>query len=363
MSFDSLISDAVSFIESSESSRASSASYILSNISKLNFSFPFMFESFISKKIEPSFLNFSVAGVDSGFVLKKLASLDFLIVRSVGVLFSFEDNKLHSSKYVPSFYSFPEPRIIKSSLEFDESMVSQSLLRLKEEVSTSIELIKSFSPKYLFIDGSILPQYADKPRKDSSVHSLYLEIISLFEELYSVAFSHSCTLISCVEDSRGTRAKDILQSLFSSNNLSSLPNLESTFDISLLDYLLNKDERSFVFPYSENSVKHPILTDFSPRFSNNFFGFYIKPSLFDRPLRVEFLNFDRELLSQQTDEIASVVLSLSSLHREYAYPSVLIEADFHAKLRSSEIDLVFNKIWDKLGRNTKLRLRREIRPF
>ncbi|MEM4261883.1 MAG: hypothetical protein QXI10_02880, partial [Candidatus Diapherotrites archaeon] len=68
-------------------------------------------------------------------------------------------------------------------------------------------------------------------------------------------------------------------------------------------------------------------------------------------------------VSSVANEVASVVFALSSLHREYAYPSVLIDADLHARLSPQEIELVFNKIFDKLGGSSRLRLRRENRPF
>jgi hypothetical protein len=67
--------------------------------------------------------------------------------------------------------------------------------------------------------------------------------------------------------------------------------------------------------------------------------------------------------SEHVGKIASVVFALSSSHREYAFPSVLIEADLRARLKPDEIEIVFNKILDKLSKNFKLRLRREGRPF
>ena len=133
------------------------------------------------------------------------------------------------------------------------------------------------------------------------------------------------------------------------------------FDSSFLDYFLSLGERSCSFTYTKNIKQHPVLSDFNESWSNNIFGLYIKPSNYDRPLRVEFIS--KGNLSEKANEVASVAFALSSLHREYAYPSVLIEADFHAKLKSDEIEIVYNKIMDKLGNSIKLKMRRDNRPF
>jgi hypothetical protein len=55
------------------------------------------------------------------------------------------------------------------------------------------------------------------------------------------------------------------------------------------------------------------------------------------------------------------VFALSSLHKEYSYPSVLIEADLRAGLNETDISVVYDKLIDKLG--PKVRMRRNSRPF
>ncbi|MDO8628086.1 MAG: hypothetical protein Q7K42_06470, partial [Candidatus Diapherotrites archaeon] len=127
-------------------------------------------------------------------------------------------------------------------------------------------------------------------------------------------------------------------------------------------YLLKKIERSFALSYSNNIAKHPVLMDCDEKFSIAIHAMYIRPSELDRPLRIEFLC--SENISEKADEIASLVLSLSSFHREYAYPIVLIEADLRARLNVQEVSLLFDKIVDKLGRETAyLAMRRDSRPF
>lgn len=316
-----------------------------------------------AKKAE---LNCLIAGVDSGFVGKSLASVDFTLVRAVGVVMDFRNGRLAKTEYWPAIYSFPIPYLTNHALENDECNCSKSLLRLREEVRVAREIIEKFRPRYCFIDGSIVPQYADKPGKNSKIGSLYQTIIDDFQNLYETAEKNSCSLVACVEDSRGSRFAGIVRDeLVEKAGLKIGANeLDNMFDSSLLDYVLNEGERSFAFSYSKNTKEHPILTDYDEKWGSGIYAFYMKPAALDRPLRVEVVHrHTGRGIGDYCDEIASVVYALGSMHREYAYPSVLIEADLRARLKPDEIETIFNKIMDKIGKKVKLRLRRESRPF
>ncbi|HNV00979.1 MAG TPA: DNA double-strand break repair nuclease NurA [archaeon] len=302
-----------------------------------------------------------VSGVDSGFVSKKLSFFDIVLVRTAGVVFSFENGVLKKTDYYPAPVSFPTPLPLKLGLESDEENQSVSFERLKQEIKLNIEIIKKYGPAFSFIDGSIVPQYQDKPRKDSQINDDYKTVIELFEELYKTAEENNCVLISTVEDSRGSRFKQILQEeIIPSQNISRV-DLKNCFDISLLDHFLLPKERTFAFSYTKDILSHPILKDFSTEWSKSVFVFYIKVSEFDNPLRVEFLCKNKNDLINLANKISSVVFSLSSLHKEYSYPSVLIEADLRAKLTDTDISLVYDRLIDKLG--PKINMRRNNRPF
>lgn len=320
----------------------------------------------ISVPVLKSKLSCSVAGVDSGFVSKKLSFIDLVLIKTAGAIFTYKNGDLVESKYYPSPFSFPDPVLLKSGLEKDEEAQSVSLIRLEQEVNCDIEIIQKFKPKFLFIDGSIVPQYQDKPRKESEINTEYHSIVSLFEKLYKVAEENECTLIACVEDSRGTRFRQILQEeilpLHKAKIDVSL--LNSAFDASLLDYYLRTGERTFAFPYTNNIENHAILKDYNPIWAKSVFVFYLKCSEFDKPLRVEFIFInpkDKNKLKDRANEIAQIVYSLSSLHKEYSFPSVLIEADLRAGLSEQEVNVVYQRLIDKLG--TKIRMRRTNRPF
>ena len=315
-------------------------------------------------------LSCSVAGVDSGFVSKRLSFIDLVLVKTTGVIFKYYNGETPKATYYPAPFAFPEPTLLRQGLEKDEESQSVSLIRLKEEVNCASEVIKKYKPEFLFIDGSIVPQYQDKPRKESELNSDYHSIITLFQKLYKTAEENSCTLIACVEDSRGTRFSQLLEEeiLPKHPQIKSKINsqtLKSSFDASLLDYYLRTGERTFAFPYTKSSDEHAILKDYSAEWSKSIFVFYLKPTEFDKPLRVEFLcksaKTNPSSLKECADKIASVVYTLSSLHKEYSFPSILIEADLRAGLSEQEISVVYDRLVDRLG--SKIRMRRNARPF
>lgn len=315
-------------------------------------------------------LSCSVAGVDSGFASKRLSFIDLVLVKTIGVVFKYDGSKTPKATYYPAPFSFPKPTLLRQGLEKDEEAQSVSLIRLKEEVNCAIEMIKKFKPEYMFIDGSIVPQYQDKPRKESELNTDYHSIISLFQKLYKTAEDNSCTLVACVEDSRGTRFSQLLEEeiLPKHPQIKSKINsvsLKSSFDASLLDYYLRTGERTFAFHYTNTPDSHAILKDYSAEWSKSIFVFYLKPAEFDKPLRVEFIckssGKNPQELKDCANKVASITYSLSSLHKEYSFPSILVEADLRAGLSEQEIGVVYDRLVDRLG--SKIRMRRNSRPF
>ncbi|GEM_PF-196985 len=365
MQFHQLISETVESIQANEKNRvrlASELAFLRDCTLELGSSLEVREPCFVSSYI-PSVQNESVVGVDSGFVVKSLHSVDIVLVRAMGVLFSFQEGVLAHAEYAPGFFQFPKPFLFGASLlDLHELEQSKSLIRLREEINLARELIESKKPSFCLLDGSLVPQYADKPPKDSNLTSEYHHLLSAFASLYESATRNNCELVGCVEDSRGNRFRSILSDELLPRFKRALSALDSVSDSVLLQYVLRKNERSMAFSYSRRVSEHPILNDLG-KWGEEIFACYIKPSDLDRPLRIEFLHSASEPISAHANRVASVVSALSGLHREYAYPSVLIEADLRARLRPEEVDLVFNKIRDKLTRSVAMPLRRNSRPF
>ena len=315
------------------------------------------FEKTFVKKILPTELNCRIAGVDSGFVGQELFSTDLLLIRAVSAIFDYKNGKLEKAQYLPQGFSFPEPFFSTNALERDEFNANTSIQRLIKEVQTAIDVIEKFSPQYCFMDGSLLPQHADKPRANSKIKKNFDIMISKVQELYAVASEKNCELVGCVEDSRGNRWTGILDKELE------VEGMEEYHDAVLLNDLLERQERSFIFSYTKNALEHPILNDFKKEWQNAIFAFYLKPTQYDFPLRVEFLNPNNGNPAEKAEKIAGLVLAQSSMHKEYAFPAVLIEADLRAGLKPEEINLVKDKIIDKIGKNAFILRRRDRRPF
>lgn len=366
MEFFKVIEQAVGQIQSNETVR----SHLADKVSDLrssdfsNFNSREVPEPFLVTKIVPSKLDFRVVGGDSGFVSKSLHSIDLVLVRSVGVLFEYEDGVVKRSRYWPNFFDFPKPFLVNHALDLNELGLSASLLRLREEIQLAKQMIADEKPDFCLLDGSIVPQYEDKPSKDSGLSENYYGVIDAFTSLYETAAKHHTELVGCVKDSRGSRFCSIAeQIIFPKLNRIKPAGIDHVLDSVLLDYVLQKNERSFAFPYTKSIKEHAVLQDFG-QWGERVYACYVKPSDLDRPLRFEFLHSQKSgSLTEHTNKVASAMTALSSLHREFAHPSVLIEADLRARLKPEEVELVFNKICDKLSKRVRMQLRRNSRPF
>ncbi len=158
-----------------------------------------LYEEHLVYPVKPVLPYGRIGGVDSGFVEKSIHSIALVLIRAAGVIFEYRDGKVVDSVYYPGYYQFPVPHLTNYALDSDELTCSKSLLRLREEINAAKELIVQYKPEFLFLDGSIIPQYLDKPRKDSQVNELYHGLLRNFESLYELAEAHGVTLIATVE--------------------------------------------------------------------------------------------------------------------------------------------------------------------
>ena len=275
---------------------------------------------------------------------------------------------------------------MRSGLDSHDVMWHKSLYRLKGELSCAAELIRTHSPSALLIDGSIAPLLSDKPSEESEIRPLYDEVVAVYKSLYESAWATGCTLAGVIKDSRSKRFIDIVQKHTSSsgpeagagdkagaNDAAGAKQDEQapasaprppdsgflhTSDTNFLYFMLEAGERTCAFKYSSAPTSHQVLKDLG-QWSEKILSFYLKPVKDDRPLRVEFLSGQKTF-----SEVASLVHSLSHLHKAYAYPAVLIEADLRAALDEDEFERAYGSLFSKLGRSASLmRLRRNSRPF
>lgn len=351
-------------IRASEGARAELAKRLRFNSGKMEY--PETLEKELYYPVSQIPVEGTIAAVDSGIAGEELHGFDFLLLRSVGAIFGYRNSKVVSHKYFPS--ALPTMQYdVRSGLDSHDVMWHKSLYRLKGELSCSAELIAKHSPHFLLVDGSIAPLLSDKPAEDSEIRPLYDEAVAAYRRLYETAWQKNCALVGVIKDSRSKRFIEIVQKHTQAAGGAGAGAPQSaqqeqgflhTSDTNFLFFMLEAGERTCAFSYSSAPAKHQVLKDLGS-WSEKILSFYIKPVKDDRPLRVEFLSGQKTFSC-----IASLVHSLSCLHKAYAYPAVLIEADLRAALDEDEFERAYGSLFAKLGRSSSmLRLRRNSRPF
>lgn len=300
------------------------------------------------------------AGVDSGFLAKQLNFSNITLVKEVGVVFAYDQGRLISTKYFPKINHKPIPYLTTTSLELEEVIWTSSILRLSKEISLKKRIIQETEGlESIFVDGSIIPQYVNKPTKACLAREKYNHLIEQFVALYNLSKQKKVFLIGCIEDSRGSRFfSEIKQNYFE----------DADFDFSdnfYVSSILNENQRTGIVKYSKEPKSHPVLVDFPEEIYNNLYVFYLRLSKEDFPLRIEFVYFKEFGLSlyEYVQKICSIVASLSYHNKSYVYPLPLIEADLRSRLNIKEVDLIINKILEKTKKFGFRLQRRECRFF
>jgi hypothetical protein len=290
--------------------------------------------------------NYKVSGVDSGFVNKQFNFSNITIIKEVGCVFTYKNNKLESTKYYPKIYNRAKPYLTTSSLELEEIMWNTSILRLIKEVDLTTSIIEDNKDlDAALIDGSIIPQYINKPTKECPSTNKYKELLNKFINLYNKSREKKIFLVGCIEDCRANRFFNFLKDeVLDDQNINF-----NLFDSYLCFSLLNKNQRTCVFKYTKDYKKHPILKEFPKSIADNLYCCYLKLSNYDYPLRIEFIYFEDFGLSllDYTKKIIQIITSISNFNKNYTYPSPLIEADLRSRLKLDEIDLITKKILEK----------------
>jgi len=323
-------------------------------------------EKIIVSVSKAKLLEIKVAGVDGGLVKRSFHGIDLMLLRAIGVLFNYKDDKLEKVEYYPEAIPTPTAKMTFdpfSTLEFE---LNSNMERQIIEIKTARETIEKLNPAMIFLHGSIVPHYTEKPGKDSFLFPTYQRMIDSYKRLFEVAKEKGTIVAGIIEDSRGTRFCEIVNKNILSRAKAEItadikPLLERTKDSNLLSYALELNERSFVFRYSSKPEDHPVLKEFGNELAYLIFSFYLKTAEFDRPIRIDFLG--NKGIFKVANQLSSVLLALAG-HSGYGIPSVLIEADQRAKLSKKDLELFYHDLINRTGNlASTFSLRREQRPF
>jgi hypothetical protein len=324
-------------------------------------------ETEILSRLEPDPLeDIRVAGVDGGLSKKSLHGFDVILVRAAAASFHYRAGRKVGVEYFPSRMPAPEADVLEALSDLEWAHFS-SIMRQQIEVRTAMQALEKLKPDILLMDGSIVPHYSDRPARTSGVYRQYDSMIGDFISLYRQCLQRGVTLAGVIEDSRGTSYcsminRDILSKVDHPLTEEMRSLLERTRDTNLLYWVLDRGQRSRVFPYSERPEDHPVLRDFG-ELASQISSFYVKTAEHDRPIRVDMLARGSDIIGE-ADDLGGVLASISGQHSGYGLPAPLIEADNVAKLSDGEVENFYSHILSFAGNiPSVMRLRRDQRPF
>lgn len=306
------------------------------------------------KKIEKKDLHeIKIAALDSGFIVKDFDIIEIYISKTAGFIAEYKENKLTEHYYWPKPLM---PRLQSNFNSFSKNNFG-NIYRMENEIDLATEIIEKFQPNYLLIDGSITPQYIDfiLIEKNEEIKEKVDILLEKYQKLYDLAIEKNCMLIGCVEDSSSRLLiKTIKNTVLQKHRLLNIESLENMNDSNLLEFFLEKGERTKEISYSIDESNNK--TD---KLKEKILITYLKANELDKPLRLEFLKEQRESI----DDKIGIIYSLSSYHKEYAYPAPLVEADLKSRLNDSDINLIMDRITAKKDHLSTMILRRDKRPF
>ena len=257
-------------------------------------------ETDIHATLEPDRLeNIKVAGVDGGVAKKSLHGFDCILVRAAAACFNYKSGGIEKVKYFPSRIPAPKADLLEALSDLDWAHFS-SIMRQSVEATTALEAIDKLKPDILLMDGSIVPHYADRPARTSNVFKNYISMVKGFLSLYNKCIEKGIVLAGVIEDSRATSYcnminREVLSKVTHPRTSEMGQLLEKTRDTNLLYWVLERGQRSRVFPYSEKPEEHPVLRDFG-EIANQLNSFYLKTAKHDRPIRVDMLSQGSDIL-------------------------------------------------------------------
>ena len=303
--------------------------------------------------------NFSVCGVDGGIIKKQYSGVDVVLSRAAASLFYFSGGKLDKSMTLPRNLVSPDVQYIESPLDVRSFNLSSSFIRLHKEVSIAIKALEE-EPDMLLLDGSIVPQYAERPEKGSEARKFYDELIDKYETLFEKVISGNVLLGGVIEDSRSKRyCEELAKQDFIPEDMINV--LENTRDTNMLEYLMEKGQRTGVMRYAKEYEKHVVLNDIGEK-GKRVKNFYLKTAKDASPIRIDFLGLDDPI--ETAEKLSEKLVPLCSYSSTYGIPSVIVEADQRAKLSEQDLKRFESRLSSVIGPMPGLKsLRRNTRPF
>lgn len=314
------------------------------------------YEKTLLHTVEPATLDMTtITGVDGGLFQKAYHGVDIIATRAIAAMFTVTAGEVESVTYHPEKRPALSYADLGAPLDTQAFKRKGTLMRLQHEIQRCNETIEQSD--LLLLDGSIVPQYMDKPSRESPAYDQYTDLLDQYRKLLTTTDTDH-QLAGVVEDSRSTNMTERLaeQPRFDSDAATLL---RQSPDTTILAYAMEQGERTAVIPYANQTNDHPILGDLTIR--DDLYSFYLKTVENDRPVRIDFIA-DNPI--EQADNIAAQILPLCSYSSTYGIPSVVVEADQRAKIDDHDIQDFESRFNAELGPLSGVQdLRRNNRPF
>ncbi len=308
-----------------------------------------------------------LSGIDGGFGSIHWHGLDILLVRTVSVTMSRHGRDTVWS-YHPSRAPPVEHHLVDRASIDHEVALYASMLRTLREVERVRETVeRANEEQVVFWDGSVLPHPSLRRLSTDFTRPIYKRMLEEYARLYKTIEEKRVLLAGVVEDSRSNAFWRHAHEEYGVGR-----DEDWISDTALLYHALKPREATRPLPAIESYPgwePGEDTPDVGARsLASRVYYYYQKPSMGDRPVRIEFVVPKKDGLEGCWERVSGVIAH-ECRSRAYPLPPVLVEADLRAKISSEEREMVETRLRRGMARNGYLEgglsapLRRDKRPF
>lgn len=309
----------------------------------------------------------TIGGIDGGYVSRLLIGFDIFIFRAIAVFSTYTPKGIQKTIYHPAKTPPLEITISDVGLSSIDSERMGAIRRAITELQLAVQILELGSKKVdiLLLDGS--PAIKKPLTTNQKIRKYYQTYLSILSRLVFQAKELGIKIAWIVKDSRlnlitkflGKILPFIIEDMPEMLSLDYRSIINRSRDMDLFFYLLEPNIRSMAYYHQFKMPK---------KFSQEFtlYSFYLKTAPFDIPLRVEVFQSNHRNqvdLIKETNILSETLLPLSQYNREYGIPAPIVEADARAKIKETEVEVLFRRIRNRYPSPDLWVRRRERAPW
>lgn len=307
----------------------------------------------------PSLNGIRIAAVDGGLGFRQYMGLQITLIKVAVVMYEFKSTKK------TAIYNFPplhrdENYCLYSdqgALIENSGKILAGLRRTISENSMLLSFLKSApeKPDIVILDGSLnFPPSPITLHNKETISKHYQACITSYIKLYQYCSQNRINLVGSIKDTHSTAFRDLLKRslpffLSKINSIKQLQKigyrkfLDQFFDSNLFFKILQPFERTSIIATEFSTIPPHIPQATLRKFP--LMSTYVQLSLFDVPLRLEFLGSEDLLSSiQQFSNIIRILYPLSNINPQCTLPIPQLEAHLRAHLREEETEVLVRQL-------------------